>query len=381
MALTYSFYAEVAAARGDIDEARRRRLERARRSTWRCPTTRSSLAARAYSRGKLGVLDGDLVAAERCYREAADGFSRIDRPMMRSMCLGIVADFDERAGDHRAAIARLEEAVEINDALGLRGFIGALLARLGWALLQDGDVGRAELVYERALDLARRLSNTTGDLPGPRRPRRASTGSTGATDEAAAAAIEALELHLAGGPRRLANRIDPRADVLAAAAVCCVVLGVLSPPAAGHGEHAAELLGHADRLLVDAGAVVPPFQRDDVERARRTAVARCRRRRLRRGVPSAVDTVASDTIWPSPSDRGGHVSSRAVEVSGERSPTSAASWMVASSRTRRADIQEDPVSALLFRLGRSSARHPFRVIGLWLVAAVAVVGLQGARRR
>ena len=36
------------------------------------------------------------------------------------------------------------------------------------------------------------------------------------------------------------------------------------------------------------------------------------------------------------------------------------------------------MSALLFRLGRSSARHPFRVIGLWLVAAIAIVALQGA---
>jgi RND superfamily putative drug exporter len=40
--------------------------------------------------------------------------------------------------------------------------------------------------------------------------------------------------------------------------------------------------------------------------------------------------------------------------------------------------QEDPMSAFLFRLGRSSARHPLRVLGLWLVAAVAVVALQGA---
>src|SRR3954452_22534144 len=38
---------------------------------------------------------------------------------------------------------------------------------------------------------------------------------------------------------------------------------------------------------------------------------------------------------------------------------------------------EDPMSAFLSRLGRSSARHPFRVLGLWLVAAVAVVALQG----
>ncbi|MGK2947395.1 MAG: MMPL family transporter [Acidimicrobiales bacterium] len=36
------------------------------------------------------------------------------------------------------------------------------------------------------------------------------------------------------------------------------------------------------------------------------------------------------------------------------------------------------MSAFLYRLGRSSARHPFRVLGLWLVAAVAVMALQGA---
>ena len=35
------------------------------------------------------------------------------------------------------------------------------------------------------------------------------------------------------------------------------------------------------------------------------------------------------------------------------------------------------MSALLFRLGRSSARHPFRVIGLWLLAAIAIMVLQG----
>ena len=35
------------------------------------------------------------------------------------------------------------------------------------------------------------------------------------------------------------------------------------------------------------------------------------------------------------------------------------------------------MSAFLYRLGRSCARHPFRVLGLWLVAAIAVVSLQG----
>jgi RND superfamily putative drug exporter len=36
------------------------------------------------------------------------------------------------------------------------------------------------------------------------------------------------------------------------------------------------------------------------------------------------------------------------------------------------------VSRFLYSLGRSSARHPFRVLGVWLVAAFAVVALQGS---
>src|SRR6478735_5022208 len=40
--------------------------------------------------------------------------------------------------------------------------------------------------------------------------------------------------------------------------------------------------------------------------------------------------------------------------------------------------QEDLVSAFLYRLGRISARHPFRVLATWVVAAIAIVALQGA---
>jgi RND superfamily putative drug exporter len=35
------------------------------------------------------------------------------------------------------------------------------------------------------------------------------------------------------------------------------------------------------------------------------------------------------------------------------------------------------VSTFLYRLGRNSARHPFRVLGIWLLVAVAIVSLQG----
>ncbi len=264
ISLAHSFYAEVAAARGDIDEGRRRRLELLDHYL-ASPDTTFVIAARAYSRAKLAGLDGDLEQSERYYRDAADNFSQIDRPMMHAMCLGIIADFDERCGNYRAAIDNLDEAIATNDALGLRGFNGSLLARLGWALLQEGDQTRAELAYNRALDVARRLSNTPVSflaLAG----RAVLHRLDGRNATAVEAATEALELYLAGEPRRLANRVDPRADLLGGAAVCCTELGILAVQA-GNAEHAARLFGHADRLRRDAGVPTPRFQCDDLDRA------------------------------------------------------------------------------------------------------------------
>ena len=264
ISLSHSFYAEVAAARGDIDQARRRRRDLLDHYL-ALPQTAFVIAAGAYSRAKLAHLDGDLVLAERYYREAADGFSQIDRPMMLAICRGTIADFDERRGNYRAAIDNLQRAVETNGKLGLRGFNGSLLARLGWAQLQDGDTRGAEIAYSRALDLARRLSNSQVvflALAGRAVLHRVDGCDRIAADEA----IEAVELYLAGEPRRLANRVDPRSDLLAGAAVCCTELGILAV-GAGNAEHGVRLFGHAERLRIDAGVPVPKFQSDGLERA------------------------------------------------------------------------------------------------------------------
>ena len=264
LAFTRSFYAEVAAARGDVGEARHRRRE-ALAFYESLPDDQFVVAARAYSSAKLGVLDGDLDTAERCYRAATDGFARLDRPMMLAMCLGMVADFDERAGNHHAAIAALEQAIDLNATLGLRGFNGALLARLGWALLRADDASSAEIACRRALELARPLGNRPViflALTGLAVVRRLD----GQDGDAADAAVEALTLHLAGGPRRLANRIDPRADALDATAACCTILGCIAADA-GRAEQAAQLLGHAAHLRAQSGVPQPPFLSDDVARA------------------------------------------------------------------------------------------------------------------
>ena len=254
----------------------------------------------------------------------------------------MVADFDERAGDHPAAIATLEAAIETNETL-IGGFTGSLLARLGWVLLLDGQLDRAESVYQHALDSARRVRHPTVTplaLAGVAALHRL----RGRDDAAREAATEGLEIHRAGGPRRFRHRIDLDADLQIAAAVCCDVLAAIAADADDPVEA-------AERL---AGGRRPPG-RGGGRRARLPA----RRRR------------------PGPGD-GAHDPRLTREFSGSPAPDQRPPGWWPCPRRPRGQIQEDPVSAFLYRLGRSSARHPFRVLGAWLVAAIAVVALQGS---
>jgi tetratricopeptide (TPR) repeat protein len=235
----------------------------------RTPDDPFAAAARTYSFAKLALLDGDLVEAERHLRVATAGFGALDRPVMHSICLGMLADFDERAGDFGAAIDTLDAAIATNEAL-IGGFTGSLLARLGWVLLQDGQVDRAESVYVRALDSARRVRHPTVlplALAGTAALHRLR-----ARDAAAeGAASEGLALYRDSGPRRFRNRIDLDADLAVAAAVCCDVLAAIAAER-DELDAAAELLDEADRLRAEVGAEVPAFQRDDVDRARAVAI-------------------------------------------------------------------------------------------------------------
>jgi tetratricopeptide (TPR) repeat protein len=182
----------------------------------------------------------------------------------------MVADFDERAGDYPAAIRALEAAIETNEAL-LGGFTGSLHARLGWVLLQDGQLARAEVEYQRALDSARRVRHTMVLF-------QALAGLTalhrlhGRDAAAIAAGTEALELYEAGDFRLFRNRIHPTADLQVAAAVCCVVRSAIAAQG-DEPEFAATLLRQGERHLSDAGAAVPAFLQGDLDLARAATVA------------------------------------------------------------------------------------------------------------
>jgi predicted ATPase/DNA-binding SARP family transcriptional activator len=268
MTLANAFYAEVAAARNEIDEARRRR--RAVIDFYeQTPDDPFAIAARAYSCGKLAVLDGDLADAERHYRAAADGFAQMDRPVMLSITLDVVAEFDERAGDYGAAVRALDTAIATNDACGLRGYTGTLFARLGWALLHVGEIGRAELNFERAVESARRARSEPVlllALTGMAVVHRAH----GRNDAAVDAATEALDLYRLGHSRRFRSRVDPKRDLPVAAAACHVVLAAIAAER-DDPEQTATRLGRAARLRAHAGAGLPGFQKDEEQQARTRA--------------------------------------------------------------------------------------------------------------
>ena len=270
IALTYSFYAELPRVFDDDGEGRRRRLE-VLNFYEGLPDKPFAIAARAYSKAKLAMIDGDLVACERHYREATVGFSVGERPVMKAICLGMLADFDERSGRYVTAIEELNEAISLNESVGLRGFNGSLLARLAWVMVQHGDVTRAEIINTRALDVGRRLRNasvlflalTVSATLHCHRGRYA---------EAAAAATEALDICRADQPRRFGNRIDPGLEVEVGAALCCTVLGIIASEQ-GEATRCALFLGHADRIRRDANTSAPAFQLDDIGGAVAASIA------------------------------------------------------------------------------------------------------------
>jgi hypothetical protein len=138
-------------------------------------------------------------------------------------------------------------------------------------LLEDGQLARAETVYEQALESGRRVQHALVvflSLTGMAVVHRLHRRSAAAID----AAEEALEVYRAGGPRRFRNRIDHEADLRRAAAACCSVLAGVAAEA-DEPEEAAVLLGQVERLHADAGTEIASFQRDDVEQARAAAVA------------------------------------------------------------------------------------------------------------
>jgi predicted ATPase len=269
VAMAYSFWAEIASVQGDTGTARTRRRESLAFYSM-LGESETVRGMRAYGAGKLAALDGDLDEAETRYREALSWFERVDRPVMTAMTMSMVADFDERAGRYAEASDLLRRAIDLGDAVAMRGFSGTQLGRLAWALLQAGDVQQAAAIYDRVLDAGRRLRNARMELlalAGIAALHRIA----GRVGDAAVAARQALDLHVASGPARLSNRVVPGAETASVLGLCCTILAADASERGRHDE-AARFLGAADSQRATAGLPVPWFQVHDDAAARATAL-------------------------------------------------------------------------------------------------------------
>jgi tetratricopeptide (TPR) repeat protein len=226
------------------------------------------VAVRAYSRALLAMIDGDLTEAERHYRVAADGFRRTDRPVMLAITLGVLADLDERHGHHGEAVEELEEAVDLAEDVGMRGFVGSLYSRLAWSLLEQGDVSRAASTVDQALDAGRRLrsphilflAHAVSAPPTSARPQR---GRGDSRERSALDPRDERREPLSESDRcRLRDRVGP----------CRVPHGAGRDRCRTGRSGGRQRLAEADRLRSEVGAPVPRFQLDDVERAGRLAL-------------------------------------------------------------------------------------------------------------
>ena len=86
----------------------------------------------------------------------------------------------------------------------------------------------------------------------------------GRDDAAVEAATEALELYRAGGFRRFRNRIDPTADLRAAAAVCCEVLAVDRGRARASRSGRRPCSARPTACAATPAPAIPAFLHDDV---------------------------------------------------------------------------------------------------------------------
>jgi hypothetical protein len=93
--LAHSFYAEVAAAKATPTKVAA--------VVPNCSTTTSGCPIASSSPLRLATARGSRRSPVRHYYRKRLGLRPIDRPMMLAMCQGIVADFDERSGNYRAA--------------------------------------------------------------------------------------------------------------------------------------------------------------------------------------------------------------------------------------------------------------------------------------
>jgi tetratricopeptide (TPR) repeat protein len=242
-------------------------------------------------------------------RDAAAGFGSAGDLWGQALALLLLGEMRGVDGsDPVAGRIAFEQTLTIARTLGVASLEGIALARLGNAMVQEGDIAAAERLHDEAIAIGRRLAYpplmALSQNSIAARLRR-----QGQLDEANAAAQEALELYrgvghgtapdgkvhmdapegaalalvmlglVAGDRRELETAKEHHTRALAVAqrtidpVVIAIALEGLARTAAlqSEGAEAAMLLGHARALREAALTSYSTFE-DDVAEARRTAL-------------------------------------------------------------------------------------------------------------
>ncbi|MEV2269841.1 ATP-binding protein [Nonomuraea africana] len=123
-------------------------------------TTHSDPWTRAFARLLLGYLRlgaGEVDVGERELRLALDTFRMAGDRWGVGQALLQLSELSGWRGDHEAAIATAEEALEVIAPFGATEDTALLLSRRGAELARAGDLAAAEVELERAAAMARRL--------------------------------------------------------------------------------------------------------------------------------------------------------------------------------------------------------------------------------
>ncbi|MBB4935001.1 putative ATPase/DNA-binding SARP family transcriptional activator [Lipingzhangella halophila] len=289
LAMAQWFLGHVEYLFGNLAESER--LVEAALDTFRGLGDEWGTAAALSVQASHAIFRGDLPTMRRLAERSAALFTSLGEAWGRLHATGTLGTYFEITGDYARAAELYSEAQRLAADLDLASEAAMLLARCGRIALLERDYKRADELLERAREQAARQQYTHGeefaetglalsarrqgrlDDAEPRLRRwlewnrrvEADYGAAlilaelGFVAELRGDADAARELHLDGLDAAGATG-DPRAIALAMEGLAG------AETLAGHHGRAARLLGSAHATRLSAGAVLPPGERDDVDR-------------------------------------------------------------------------------------------------------------------
>ena len=368
-----------------------------------------SAAIVALVRGVVAQFDGDPERTEQSLWEAVRRFEAVGDEFSLAIALTEASEIVEMYGDYDAAHDMLARGIDLSERVGFSVKLLAMRVRLANVETLRGNVERAEQMH---LDLLTEIADEAvpwlrtmsyiGLATIARRTQRPERATSWIEQAWAISRARDAPIIQGAGPRRA--RVHRRPARTPRAAVdhqrhgLAIALAHSTPRGLANSmEGMAGALAIApDRSLHDVGrpparcrrcAPSPIGWGDAARRAVRRRPCRAARaggrwgirhsRRSSRSAPAATSKTCS-TRSPRCSDQAATRTSAAGQREVRHGSVGVPFDRPVSRDRSGPTPEEPPMSKILYRWGKAAAQHPWRMIGAWLVIAVAVIGLNAS---